>query len=262
MTPRAQQLEAAISELGRPALSLVGLRAVLDTAARAKAWDEAHPIEAARYRELVHELEVEVKRAEREEAERLRVERIMRASVAKLERSGVGPRSLAAADGAEDTEALLAVKAWLADSSKTWLVLCGTKGAGKTVAATWAVREAIKTGSDGAFRRMTEVLKLSGFDSGASEFDFLKRVDMLVLDDAGTETLSDWARAQLHEIVDARHEAYRRTILTSNLMWRAKGASGEGLEQRLGERIVDRITQAGTVRQVGGLSMRRQRGAT
>lgn len=250
---RVAELQAAIEALGRPRLSLSGLRAIIDTGARARAWDEAHPVEAAAYRTLVAELEVETRRAEAQEAERLQAERVLRTSAAKLERSGVGQRALAAASEAQDTEALAAVKRWLGDASRTWLVLCGPKGTGKSVAATWAVRHAITTGSTAAFRRSSELAKLSGFDAGATELEALKRVDLLVLDDMGTESLNDWARAQLHELVDYRHEAYGRTVLTSNLQWRGVG----GLEARLGERIADRIAQAGTLVQVGGRSMRR-----
>lgn len=256
MTPRIRELEAAIAALGRPTLSLAGLRAILDSGAQANAWDAAHPVEAARYRALVDELEVETRRAEAQEAERLAAERFLRTSAARLERSGAGERSLTEAANAHDTEALTAVKRWLQDASKTWLVLCGPKGTGKSVAATWAVRHAITTGSTAAFRRASELAKLSGFDAGAVELEHLKRVDLLVLDDVGTETLSDWARAQLHELVDTRHEAYGRTILTSNLQWRGT----QGLEARLGERVADRIAQAGTVVQVAGASMRRGAG--
>ncbi len=250
---RIAQLEAAIAALGRPTLSLAGLRAIIETGRQAKAWDEAHPAESARYRALVAELEAETRRVEAQEAERAAAERVLRTSAARLERSGVGQRALAAAADAEDTDALIAVKRWLRDASRTWLVLCGAKGTGKSVAATWAVREAITTGSTAAFRRSSELAKLSGFDAGAAELDTLKRVDLLVLDDVGTEQLNDWARAQLHELVDHRHEAYGRTILTSNLPWRGAG----GLEARLGERIADRVAQAGTVVQVSGPSKRR-----
>lgn len=252
-TPRIVELEAALDSLGRPALSLSGLREILATGQRARAWDESHPVEAAKYRALVAELEVEHRRVDAMEAERIQAERVLRTSAAKLERSGVGERALAAAAEPKETEALRAVRRWLGDASRTWLVLCGAKGTGKSVAATWAVRHAITTGSTAAFRRASQLAKLSGFEAGAMELEHLKRVDLLVLDDVGTETLTDWARSQLHELADTRHEAYGRTVLTSNLRW----SGDSGLEARLGERIADRIAQAGMVVQVGGQTMRR-----
>lgn len=251
---RARELEAAIATLGRPSLSLAGLREILDTGARARAWDAAHPEAAAQHRALCAELEVELRREEAQEAERLHAERVLRTSAAKLERSGVGQRALAAATEPQPTEALVAVQRWLGDASRTWLVLCGARGTGKSVAATWAVRHAITTGSTAAFRRASELAKLSGFDAGAAELESLKRVDLLVLDDVGTEQLNEWARAQFHELCDYRHENYGRTVVTSNLQWRGPS----GLEARLGERICDRVAQAGTLVQLAGSSMRRR----
>lgn len=248
------ELEARINAVGRPALALGGFRAIAQALNRAKAWDATHPAEAAEYRRLCEEFDRETKRIEREERERISVERALRTSSAKLERSGVGERSLSAAVEAQDTEALGVVKRWLATPDRHWLALCGVPGAGKSVAATWAVREAIRSGGTAAFRRTAEIAKLSGFEAGAAEMEHLKRVHLLALDDFGSELLTDYARAQLFELLDARHEAYGRTILTSNLAWQGAGQMAE----RLGERLVDRIAQSGTRQQLAAMkSMRR-----
>lgn len=249
-----QELEQHIAALGRPPLVLGGFKAIAASLARAKAWDAEHPEQAAEYRRLCDELDRETKRIERAEAERLALERALRTSAVKLERSGVGERSLTAAAQAEDTEALGVVKRFLAAKDRHWLALCGTKGVGKSVAATWAVREVIRSGGSAAFRRTAEIAKLSGFEAGAAEMEHLKSVQLLALDDFGTELLTDYARAQLFELLDARHEAYGRTILTSNLQWAGAG----GMAERLGERLVDRIAHSGTRQQLAASkSMRR-----
>ncbi len=264
MSTTLAQLEAEIAALGRPSAlfdpeskgTFGALMAGLQTSlARAKAWDAANPGKAIVHRDLCAQLERETKRVEREEAERKALERTLRTSAAKLERSGAGERSLQAAATAVDTEALGVVKRWLQDSGKVWLALCGSPGTGKSVAATWAVREAIRGGSTAAFRRTAEIAKLSGFEAGAAELQHLKSVDLLALDDFGAELLTDYARAQLFELLDARHEAYGRTILTSNLQWMGAG----GMAERLGERLVDRIAEGGTRQQLAPVkSMRRK----
>lgn len=274
-----QELEARIAALGRPSplngitssterderIQRVGSRLglLLASSAAAKAWDAAHPDKAAEYHRLAAELEVEVRRGDREERERAAIDKALRTMGAKLERSGVGERALSAAAAAEDTEALGIVKRWLEDHSLTWLALCGTKGTGKSVAATWAVREAIRSGGSGAFRRAFEIAKLSGFDVGAAELEHLKRVNLLVVDDFGTELLSDYARAQFHELFDYRHENYGRTIITSNLPWITTTRDGEtrpGLKDRLGERLVDRFEQCGRLGQLSARPSLRKRG--
>lgn len=259
-----QELEARIAGIGRPPMVLRGLRAISESLAAARAWDAEHPEKAAEYHRLNAELDLEMRRSEREERERAAIDRAMRAMGAKLARSGIGERALAAAADAEDTEALGVVKRWLSDHSLTWLALCGTKGTGKSVAATWAVREAIRSGGSGAFRRASELAKLSQFEAGAAELEHLKRVNLLVVDDFGTELSTDYAKAQLHELLDYRHENYGRTILTSNLPWITTTRDGEtrpGLRDRLGERLVDRFEQCGRCQQLAAVkSYRKRRG--
>lgn len=253
MTPA--QLEAEIAALGRPGMSLAGFKAVADSLARAKAWDLTNPGKAVVYRDLCGQLDRETKRLADEERERAALDRTLRGLDVKLERSGAGERSLAAAASPEPTEALAVAKRWLGDKGKVWLALCGSPGTGKSVAATWAVREVLRSGERAAFRRVSHVAKLSGFDAGAAELQHLKSVDLLALDDFGAELLTDYARAQLFELLDARHEAYGRTILTSNLQWSGAG----GMAERLGERLVDRIADGGTRQQLqAAKSMRRK----
>jgi len=251
-----EQIKAAIDSLGRPQACFASIGAVAAGLAAAKAWDRANPELAAEYWHLCAELEAATKREEANAMARAAADRASRFKAIRLERSGIGERSLNAAENAQPTEALEVVQAWLADNAKTWLVLCGARGTGKTVAATWAVREAIRGGGSGAFRRTGELSSLSQFDAGAVEKEHLKRVHLLVVDDFGSELLTDYARAQLHELFDSRHEHYERTIITSNLPW-------ETLAERLGERLVDRIAQAGSVMQLRPtMSLRRTQRAT
>jgi DNA replication protein DnaC len=253
---KLNEIEAAIAALGRPGMSLAGFRAIAMSLDAAKAWDAANPARAAEYRRLTELHDAETRRTDAEERERLSAERAMRTMGAKLSRSGVGERALAAAVEPDDSEALSVVKRWLPEHSLTWLGLCGAKGTGKSVAATWGVREAIRSGGSAAFRRASELAKLSQFDEGAKELERLKHVNLLVVDDFGTELLTDYARSQLHELFDHRHENYGRTIITSNLRWQGEG----GMKERLGERLADRFAQAGRLVQLAPEpSMRRKR---
>lgn len=242
----AEDLKTRIDAFQRPPLSFGNARASL---AMARRWDAANPAEAAERFRLCEELDTLQRDIDRESTERDAIERNLRRLAGKLQRSGASPRALDAAEAAKPTEALTLVQRWLPDESLTWLVMCGDKGVGKTVAATWAVRELCARGRSGAVKRATEVAKLSQFDAGKAELDWLKRVDLLVVDDFGTELLNDYARAVWHELLDYRHEFYGRTIITSNLHWLTKGDK-PGLADRLGERLVDRVQQAGRVQQL------------
>lgn len=249
---RIAELEAAIDAIGRPATTSLALQAIVRSRSEKQAWDAANPAAAREYFRLCALLEAEVTKVERERAEIDRAERALRSMGAKLERSGIGQRALEAVEKPQDTEALGVVKRWLPDASLNWLVLCGAPGTGKSVAATWAVRETIRGGGGAAFRRTQSLAKLSAFDVGRAEFEALKHVGLLVVDDFGAELLTEYARAQIFELLDWRHENYGRTIVTSNLPWAE-------LKTRLGERLVDRIGQSGRLSQLSaGKSMRKR----
>lgn len=250
-----EDLQAELDAIGRPRPSVYAVRELAAHRERARQWDLANPEAAARWRVLAEQVTVATRERETQEREAAAVDRRLRTQGDRLARSGVGERSLAAAVDPQPTEALSVVQRWRTTHELTWLALCGPKGTGKSVAATWAVREAIRGGSTAAFRRASELAKLSQFEAGAEELDRLKRVHLLVLDDFGAELLTDFAKAQLHELLDHRHENYGRTILTSNLRWQGPG----GMAERLGERLVDRIGQAGRCVQLSPANSLRRR---
>ena len=152
----------------------------------------------------------------------------------------------------DDTSATEAVKTLMA-SDKMFLLLSGSPGCGKTLAACMALREPY-----GMFARAVEVSRFSLFDRADRDaFDSLKRARVLVLDDLGAEMLHDGWRPALDELIDVRYGAMRKTILTTNLPPtsedEAKVASFRG---RYGSRIADRIRHDGFVEKCGDKSLR------
>lgn len=242
-------IEADMEFLGRPRLEAWSLASIRQTLAAAKEWDEANPEGAAHYAALVAELEEAQKDTATALRQREAAERIERKLAAKLSSAGLGDRQAEAARNPKETEALKAAQRWHTSSSN-WLLLCGGVGSGKSVAAGWCVVQEVKAGRRAEQRKAQELARLSGFDEGAAELERLKHVDLLVLDDVGTERVSDWARALLFEVLDARHEDRLRTILTSNLR-------PSDLRAHLGERLADRIQEDAQAVQVGGTSLRR-----
>lgn len=244
MTP--DEIKQRLDAIGRPVAEWSSFRAVSESLTRAKEWDAANPTAAAEYRRLCVDLE----RAEREDAEHVAALRRAEKLAAVLERSGVGERSLSAALQAKRTEALEAAAQWLQGGKRqSWLVLAGTTGSGKTVAAAWALREAAAQGESVALCRASELARTSQFDAGAATLARLKRVGVLVLDDFGAEHLTAYGAGLLGEVLDARHEAQLRTIVTTNL-------SAADLKARVGDRVVDRWRQDGRVVVLAGKSMR------
>ena len=104
----------------------------------------------------------------------------------------------------------------------TDLYLCGSVGAGKTRLACTLLNEAWHAGRrDVAFARVPMLLYQLQPSAAAEDTDVFGRlagVSLLVLDDLGAEreAATDFTRRTLLMLYEARHDAGRRTVWTSN----------------------------------------------
>lgn len=197
----------------------------------------------------------------------------------QLEAMGVPARIVRAlaTDSFVETECVTVVRAFQATRAGV-LVLSGSVGCGKSVAAAWGLQHNTRT----------EVLRCVGIDpvervvhgSGqwvaasslveASDFSDafwrpLRKVQLLVIDEAGAERLDARGRAlgNFTELLRRRYDDSRRTIVTSNLppaRWVETYCAGDGgrLRDRLAEAELD--FGRSPVVAVTGPSMRRTGG--
>ena len=85
----------------------------------------------------------------------------------------------------------------------------------------------------------------------------LLNVDMLVLDDIGTEYSTDWAKGELYKIINGRYNNGGALVVTSNYgKDELKARFGN---DQTGERIVSRLTQMCEAIQIGGNDRRHRR---
>jgi DNA replication protein DnaC len=117
----------------------------------------------------------------------------------------------------------------------------GDVGTGKTTLAMLVSKAALQTGRSVAIYSLPRLLNLlrEAMDSPEGKLDFLDRltaVDLLHLDDLGAENRTDWVLEQLYSIVNARYEAERAIVATTNLM-------PDELAERLGSRTVSRLVE-------------------
>jgi DNA replication protein DnaC len=75
--------------------------------------------------------------------------------------------------------------------------------------------------------------------------------DLLLLDDLGADRVTEWVVERVYSLVNARYEANRPTIVTSN----AKLAE---LATRYGERVIDRLTEHAEVVRLAGKNVRKE----
>jgi DNA replication protein DnaC len=141
------------------------------------------------------------------------------------------------------------------------LILSGNVGCGKTHLSVALLREFIIAGHANEKKvKFIPVIELllelrRSFDSQQeNEFDIIKRysqLDLLLLDDLGSEKISDWTISSLYVLLNNRYNCCRPTIITTNLI-------SEQIEQTIGSRIASRLAE-GRIIQIDMPDYRKQR---
>ncbi len=127
------------------------------------------------------------------------------------------------------------------------LSLCGGVGTGKSRLACSVLRHVIEHGAGGRYTTAAgifrEVKEVWRNNSDASETQVLHAYtspDLLVVDEIGVGHNSPTDASLLTEIIGARYDAERPTIVATNL-------SPIELERHLGPRVADRLAERGAV---------------
>uniref|UniRef100_UPI00333EA0DC ATP-binding protein n=1 Tax=Castellaniella defragrans TaxID=75697 RepID=UPI00333EA0DC len=125
------------------------------------------------------------------------------------------------------------------------LILFGTVGSGKTHLAVSAAHSVIDQGYSAVFasvmsavRSVKETYRKGADRTERDAIEALIAPDLLILDEVGVQFGSDAEKLILFEIINGRYESMRPTIVISNL-------NMAGLQEYLGERVVDRLREGG-----------------
>jgi DNA replication protein DnaC len=123
------------------------------------------------------------------------------------------------------------------------LWLYGDVGTGKTTLAMLVSKTALEAGRSVAIyslpRLLAEIRDTYEEGSRHSYTDLLDRlaeVDLLHVDDVGTEKTSPWVLEQLYAIVNSRYEEQKSIVLTTNL-------DREELAEQINPRTVSRLEE-------------------
>lgn len=165
-----------------------------------------------------------------------------------LLRAGWPERALEVAEQAdESTAAMCAVLAWNMTVANV-LVLAGPPGIGKTVAAARFALD--RKHAPPTFLRAAAFARSSRFDQ--DERRGWLNAGALVLDDLSTEDAKGSFVADLDELIDVFYGSRRPLLITTNLV-------AVEFKRKYGERIADRLREAGKWIAVAGESLRKPR---
>lgn len=161
-------------------------------------------------------------------------------------------------DGGPSREAMRELDAWMRSGTQPTVAILGNVGTGKTVCAWWVLACA-----GGRLLRLGDVGRNARWDALREEA--MTSTATIVLNDvepAGDDFRLRDALKTFAEIVQARHEEGRRTILTSNQPrhdCKVNGHDLVGLSTMFGARFVDRLDGEGLVIAMRGQSLRGRR---
>ncbi|HUM69610.1 MAG TPA: ATP-binding protein [Chloroflexota bacterium] len=126
-----------------------------------------------------------------------------------------------------------------AKDPKGWLVFKGGYGCGKTHLAAAVANYRLAMGHPVLFINTPDLLDhlraafgpnaTTGYDE---RFEQVRNARLLILDDLGAQSNSEWAQEKLYQIFNHRYNAHLPTIITTNLEL-------EGIEIRIRSRMVD-----------------------
>jgi DNA replication protein DnaC len=145
------------------------------------------------------------------------------------------------------------------------LLLMGPCGVGKTHLAAAIIRGLIEKGVPCLFYEFGALLKKiqESYDALAqtSEMKVLAPVfeaEVLVLDELGASKPTDWVRDTMMQIINARYNDRKLTILTTNYIDERRRQTDEMLEDRIGIRLRSRLYEMCRTVSIDGEDYRRR----
>lgn len=135
------------------------------------------------------------------------------------------------------------------------LLFKGKYNKGKTASAVICMKNAVVRGGTAYLVRGNSIkdaiINKTMFDPLETIEERMKNVDLLVIDDMGSEYESSFSNSVLEEILRARSDSRRSTIITTNL-------DGDTLKQKFGESLLNFLSATMAIIECDGFDFRNE----
>ncbi|MEX2599468.1 MAG: ATP-binding protein [Dehalococcoidia bacterium] len=125
-------------------------------------------------------------------------------------------------EGRDTLQGAMATAQAFSRDPEGWLVLVGDSGCGKTHLAIAVANERLRQGSEVFFAFVPDLLDHLRYTFSPESrvtydvlFDQVKQAQLLILDDLGAESPTQWANEKLYQVIVHRHNARLPTIITT-----------------------------------------------
>jgi DNA replication protein DnaC len=127
----------------------------------------------------------------------------------------------------------------------------GGTGTGKTTLGMLIASEALKAGktvgiyfAPKLLTRIRQTYQEADTENAYSQFfERVTSVDILYIDDLGSERRTDWVVEQLYAVVNERYENQRPMLVTSNAEGEVVAEGQQQLEDQIGRRTISRLVE-------------------
>lgn len=122
------------------------------------------------------------------------------------------------------------------------LVFCGERGAGKTFLSACIANDILKRGFSVEMTNITRISQAvdATFDGRADEIKRLMQLDLLVLDDLGTERGTEYMMEHAFNVIDGRYKANKPMVISTNATFDGMATESDILKGRIYDRIIEK----------------------
>lgn len=122
------------------------------------------------------------------------------------------------------------------------LLFCGERGAGKTFLSACIANALIYKGYSVLMTNVTKIAQVvdATFDQRSAELNRILSVDLLILDDLGTERGTEYMLEHAFNVVDGRYKANKPMIISTNVTLREMMDEADLGRGRIYDRVIER----------------------